>query len=451
MESYEKLFFRNLLENKDNIAEYVSNLYKGQGTDYSSIELNSLFSSLKKQGYVNCMNADNIMYNVSLTLKGKNIPDSELRLSDKEELLILIGQIDEIEKCFHRLDGQWAVFEQIHDVPKYQEWIQQIILYLQSIFDRTSDQFIWGTLTLCQHHMNGTDDRKRFNEIVGKLRSIEKNIDKYYVDKSQAGMVEKVKAIDKTPMIFVSHSSKDEAHVELIVKLLKDMGFTQEQVFCSTIPGYGIGLSKDIYDTLLNLFNEHDLYVIFVHSPNYYGSAVSLNEMGAAWVLKTSFCSFLLPGFEYSDMKGVVDASKISIKIDSDRRSVQNLLNELYSDLAQFFSRTRDTSIVWEGARDEFIDKMNAIKVISDSQLSEEAEKILKAAEKDTRGAVIISKDLEGVTVQAGGAEMNKAGVRREEAKMTSAVKELIIKGLLEQTGADIYQITESGYSFLES
>ena len=94
---------------------------------------------------------------------------------------------------------------------------------------------------------------------------------------------------------------------------------------------------------------------------------------------------------------------------------------------------------------------MNVIKVISDSQLSEEAEKILKAAEKDTRGAVIISKDLEEVTVQAGGSEMNKAGVRREEAKMTSAVKELIVKGLLEQTGVDIYQITESGYSFLES
>lgn len=451
MENYEKVFLRNLLENKDNLAEYVSSLYKGQGTDYSSIELNSLFSSLKKQGYVSCMNADNIMYNVSLTLKGKNVKYSELRLPDKEELLSLIGRIDEIEKCFHRLDGQWAVFEQIHDVPKYQEWIQEIIFYLQDIFNRTSDQFIWGTLTLCQQHMNGTDDRNRFNEIIGKLRSIEKNIDKYYVEKEQGGILEKVTTIDKTPMIFISHSSKDEAHVDLIVKLLKDMGFTQEQVFCSTIPGYGIGLSKDIYDTLLNLFNEHNLYVIFVHSPNYYGSAVSLNEMGAAWVLKTSFCSFLLPGFEYSDMKGVVDASKISIKIDSDRRNVQNRLNELYSDLAKFFSRTRDTSIVWEGARDEFIDKMNAIKVISDSQLSEEAEKILKAAEKDTRGAVIISKDLEGVTVQAGGSKMNKAGVRREEAKMTSAVKELIIKGLLEQTGVDIYQITESGYSFLES
>ena len=103
------------------------------------------------------------------------------------------------------------------------------------------------------------------------------------------------------------------------------MGFTKDSVFCSTIPGYGIGLSKDIYDTLLNLFSEHDLYVIFVHSPNYYGSAVSLNEMGAAWVLKSSFCSILLPGFDYPDMKGVVDASKISIKVDSDRRNVQNL------------------------------------------------------------------------------------------------------------------------------
>ena len=75
----------------------------------------------------------------------------------------------------------------------------------------------------------------------------------------------------------------------------------------------------------------------------------------------------------------------------------------------------------------------------------------MKAAEKDSRGAVLISKDLEGVTVQAGDSVMNTAGVRRGEAKMVSAVKELIIKGYLEQTGNDIYQITELGYTFLES
>ena len=38
MESYEKIFLRNLLNNKDNLSEYVSGLYKGEGTEYSSIE-----------------------------------------------------------------------------------------------------------------------------------------------------------------------------------------------------------------------------------------------------------------------------------------------------------------------------------------------------------------------------------------------------------------------------
>lgn len=448
MEIYLKKFMRRLLDHADALNEFVDELYKDESREN---DLNALFGALKKEELINCIYADNRVYNVQLTLKGKNLTASELKLSDKEEFLTLIGQIDDIEKSFYRLDGQWAVFEQIHDVQEYQEWVQQIIMYLQDIFDRTNDKFIWGTINLCQSRMNGANDRKHFNEIVGKLRSIEKNIDKYYIETSQERTDNDLKTINKTPMIFISHSSKDEAHVELIVKLLKEMGSTKDSVFCSTIPGYGIGLSKDIYDTLLNLFSEHDLYVIFVHSPNYYGSAVSLNEMGAAWVLKSSFCSFLLPGFDYPDMKGVVDASKISIKVDSDRRNVQNLLNELYSDLAKFFSKSRDTSIIWEGARDEFIDKMNAIEVASDSQLSKEAEDILKAAEKDSRGDVLISKDLEGVTVQAGDSVMNTAGVRREETKMVSAVKELIIKGYLEQTGNDIYQITELGYTFLES
>ena len=228
------------------------------------------------------------------------------------------------------------------------------------------------------------------------------------------------------------------------------MGFNQDKVFCSTIPGYGIGLSKDIYDTLLNLFNEHNLYVIFVHSPNYYNSAVGLNEMGAAWVLKSNFCSFLLPGFDYSDMKGVVDSSKIAIKIDGDRRTVQNLINELYNELTEFFSSDRDTSIVWESARDEFIDKMNAIQVVVDLNLTKEAESILREAEKDDRGIVMLSRELSGLTIQAGSTTMNRPGIRREEARMEAAVKELISRGLLTQTGNDIFQITDVGYRIID-
>lgn len=447
MDSYLKRFMRELLEHKNDLNEYVDQLYTDESRED---DLNAMFGALKKEGLLSFIYADNRAYEVQLTLKGKNLSASSLKLSDKEELLMLIGSIENIEKLFHKLEGDWALFEQIHDVPQYQEWIQQIILYLQEIFDRTHDQFVWGAINSCQRHMNGTDDRKQFNEIAGKLRSIERNIDKYYQNEGQEGGNEIMQINKKTPMIFISHSSNDEPHVDLIVKLLKEMGFNQDKVFCSTIPGYGIGLSKDICDTLLNLFNEHDLYVIFVHSPNYYGSAVGLNEMGAAWVLKSSFCSFLLPGFEYSDMKGVVDSSKIAIKIDGDRRTVQNLINELYNDLAEFFSTTRDTSIIWESARDEFIDKMNAIQVITTSKLSNEADSILKEAEKDDRGIVMMTTDLSGLTVQAGNTSMNKPGIRREEARMESAVKELISKGFLAQSGKDVFQITDAGYKYLD-
>lgn len=443
METYLKKFMRKLLEHKDNLNEYVDQLYSDESEEN---DLNELFGLLKNEGLLSFIFADNRACNVKITLKGKNLSSAALKLSDKEEFLMLINSIEDIEKLFHKSDGDWALFEQIHDVPRYQEWIQQIIMYLQEIYDRTHDQFIWGTINTCQKHMNGTNDKKQFNEIVGKLRGIERNIDKYYQQATQEDGNEIMQTNKKTPMIFISHSSKDEPHVALIVKLLKDMGFNQDRVFCSTIPGYGIGLSKDIYDTLLNLFNEHDLYVIFVHSPNYYDSAVGLNEMGAAWVLKTSYCSFLLPGFDYSEMKGVVGSSKIAIKTDGDRRTVQNLINELYDDLAEFFSATRDTSIVWEGARDEFIDKMNAIQVTTESRLTKEAESILKEAEKDIRGIVLISTDLCGLTVTAGNTNMNQPGIRREEARMEAAVKELIIAGMLEQTGDNLYQITDSGY-----
>ena len=446
MEAYLKKFMRELLENKNTLNEYVDQLYSDESKEG---DLNELFGALKKEGLISCVFADNRVFHVALTLKGKNISASSLKLSDKEELLMLIGSIDEIGKLFHRIGGDWIIIDKINDVPQYQEWIQQVIMYLQEIHDRTGDEYVRSALDSCKKHMNGADDRKLFNEIVGKLKGIERNIDKYYQNDAQEDGGENMKANGKTPKIFISHAAADKPHVELIVRLLKDMGFKQDKVFCSSIPGYGVYLNQSICDTLWSLFDEHDLYVIFVHSPNFYGSAVGLNEMGAAWAFNSSYCSFLLPGFDYSDMKGVVDSSRIAIKLDEDKRTVQNLINQLYDELADFFSADRDTSIVWEGARDEFIGKINSIQVVTESSLTTEAESILGEAVKDDRGIVMMFSDLGGLTIQAGNRAMNTPGIRREEARMEAAVKELIRNGYLEQTGDNVFQITDRGYKFL--
>lgn len=55
-------------------------------------------------------------------------------------------------------------------------------------------------------------------------------------------------------MFFVSHSSEDEAIASSLVTMLRTLGFNKRHLFCSSVPGYDIPESEDIYDTLVALF-----------------------------------------------------------------------------------------------------------------------------------------------------------------------------------------------------
>ena len=179
---------------------------------------------------------------------------------------------------------------------------------------------------------------------------------------------EEMNASAKTPMIFISHSSKDKPFAEALVSLLEDIGFDKSNLFCSSVDGYGIALSKDIFETLRALFNEHNLYVIFIHSPRYYKSAVSLNEMGAAWVLKTDFCSFLTSDMDFTKMSGVVNGSTISIKVDTE--DAPSRLSELKNLLIQMFRLPSIDEIKWERKRNTFLKQV--LSIVYDSELAEE-------------------------------------------------------------------------------
>lgn len=156
--------------------------------------------------------------------------------------------------------------------------------------------------------------------------------------------------------IFISHCSKDKNFAEALIDLLESLGFDESNVFCSSVDGYGVGLSKDIFETLRSLFKEYNLYVIFIHSPRYYNSPVSLNEMGAAWVLRTDFCSFLTTDMNFDMMKGVVNGNTISIKVNND--DATSRLTELKDKLIKVFSLNEITVTKWERKRQAFLDKV---------------------------------------------------------------------------------------------
>lgn len=356
LENYEKKLLIELIDNQGKLSEYVDFLYENKNEK----DLNEMFGHLKNEGYINVFYADNRAYIVELTHKAKHMTNTDLKLSDKEQLLLLIGKSDEISSLFHLVDGKTMAFEEINDVSQYQMWIKEIVFYLQEIMDNTNDNYIKDTINVCNKRMNGVDDKKKFDEIVSRLKMIGKKIDKYY-DNSTEMKGECVSMINKAPLVFISHSAKDVEYAKKIVDFLESMGIKSNQIFCSSVSGHGIELNANIIETLRDKFYESNLYVIFIHSKNYYLSAISLNEMGAAWILKTRYSSILLPEFEFEDMKGVVNSNKIAIKMDGDNMDIKNLLNQLYDDLAEFFGISRNTDINWERNRDNFIKEINAI------------------------------------------------------------------------------------------
>lgn len=266
--------------------------------------------------------------------------------------------------------------------------------------------------------------------------------------------------LQKSSKVFISHASKDISYVKAITELLEDIGLTEEQMVCSSIPGYGIPLGADIYKWLSQQFQNYNLHVLFMLSSNYYESVACLNEMGAAWVLKQRYDSVLLPGFEYKEIKGAVNANQISIKLDSETAALKQHLNELKDNLVAEFGLHPLSASKWERHRDSFIEKVN--KAIAETETAQEEKPVEKQnsltidagvllvyAANDSTGQICVLKSLSGTSVSAGQWDfLGTEGNAREEARWTGAVEELEKFGLVEAISykRQVFKVTRKGY-----
>ena len=371
----------------------------------------------------------------------------------KKDLIKLIDSRKEIEKMFHPFGGGMGTsFERISDVPEFQNWLQEIKLELQGIYDRTHDTFVWETINFCGKRLDGFTEKKYFIELVGKLQAIRKNIDKYYPDEekesglshSQGG----ASGMKKKPLIFISHSSKNKDQVAKIADLLRSINLSpRRDIFCSSLPGYGIPNGANIFDFLRERFLNYDLHIIFVHSPEYYESPVSLNEMGAAWVLRANATSLLLPGFDFSGMKGVIGSDCIAIKLDGDRSEVKDRLNQLRRELESEFDISDNEDIIWEEARDKFISEINGDVSTKNENISatpalitEEMKQLLKKVADAPGGQILITSDLEsGTYIQIGSEVVAKEYPdRREYAVWEEALNACLKEKYIERKSEEI-------------
>lgn len=153
--------------------------------------------------------------------------------------------------------------------------------------------------------------------------------------------------------VFISHSSKDVEIVENFVDLLETIGLDTNQIFCTSLSGYGIPLGDNFIDKLKTELTNSNSLVIFMLSENFYKSPVCMCEMGATWIQSKEHIPVLIPPFDFKDIDGTLKLTQGFIINDSMK------WNEFKDKILQIFGLEDLSNSVWERKRDRTINRIN--------------------------------------------------------------------------------------------
>ena len=203
--------------------------------------------------------------------------------------------------------------------------------------------------------------KKKVNKGLSLLESFQQRLDfHFYNDESKKELNHD--NMTKPPKVFISHKKEDKAYADALVNMINFIvGADGDKIFCSSVQGYGIRQSRDIMDELKAQFENYEIFMIIIHSPRYYQSAVCLNEMGASWVMGSQFSSFLTTDCKTEHMRGVINKEKIFIDPNDDPDMLETHLNEFKNDLSAFFSKAPIDENKWANARKRFVNEISSL------------------------------------------------------------------------------------------
>lgn len=158
---------------------------------------------------------------------------------------------------------------------------------------------------------------------------------------------------DKQKKIFISHSSKDKAIVQLFVDdiLQLGIGIKPEQIFCTSIEDMGIKNGEYIRKHIHQNIKDAD-YSFLLISDNYKKSEICLNEMGAVWAYDKNVKLYLLPNADF-DSIGWLCNTRVAERIDN-----SIVLDELHEQLQQYYSLQNTPITSWSRQREKFLQEI---------------------------------------------------------------------------------------------
>lgn len=137
--------------------------------------------------------------------------------------------------------------------------------------------------------------------------------------------------------VFISHSSADKKYGDAIRNFLVGLGLKNDQIVYSSYSANKIPVGVSIYDYLRDNINSN-VFVIILLSNSFLNSVACLNEMGAAWVVKSDYLCFYVPDFDFSNLKHfqcAIDTRKMGavLKPDSNCRASMIEFKDLMCNL----------------------------------------------------------------------------------------------------------------------
>lgn len=155
--------------------------------------------------------------------------------------------------------------------------------------------------------------------------------------------------------VFISHAVKDNKLVAALVDLLEGgIGVPEEEIFCSSLDGYGIPTGDNFVTYIKNQIQEPKCVILLV-TPCYFASNFCMSELGAAWAMSHTIFPILVEPIGHSDVKDVLLGTQVA-KIADDIK-----YNELRDYLLKEITCTKKSTTKWDITRKVFLEKLPSL------------------------------------------------------------------------------------------
>jgi hypothetical protein len=264
--------------------------------------------------------------------------------------------------------------------------------------------------------------------------------------------------VPNTVSIFISHSSKDQDYVRLLIHLLRSaLNLPASQIRCTSVDGYRLPAGATTTEQLRNEIHGAQAF-IGVISPHSLRSLYVVFELGARWGARKHLIPLLLPGARHD----LLAAPLGDLNALEGGNPAQ--LHQLIQDLATTLSITSSSPAAYheqleaiqrlpiqasgEEANEPFSpDSASSAEQVIRS-LSAEGRQILAEAVKAPDPSILCIVAGNGLHVQVNQTVLTVDTDHRAKARWKGAIRQLESLGLIEDQGdkGEVFELTDVGW-----